>query len=352
MKKPGFFTRIHRTIVTPLWRPGSKDLFFFCIGLRSTLSAGIPIIQSFEIMAQSVRHRLLQKACLTISRDLAAGISFEKALYYQKKLFSPFFLKVLLAGMRSGSISQSLDILVEHYSSIMEIKSKIMQVIIYPMFQLVAGTLIMIVRDLIIHFMGHAFNWQEAMPIIIRYAQYPILGISMAFLSSRVAKDPRVRPYTDNVIMNLPVLGNLYKQYTMATFFQLFATSLEAGRDIKSSFVDALEGMNNYYLAKKIRTAETYLLAGEKISEAFYLTRAFDPEALGMIAAGESSGTIPELSRKMAEFYKSQVKIMLPGYIKACVFFYFILVAVAFFGNPDFLGIGIFLGSFMFFLAV
>ncbi len=351
-KPPGFFTRLHRMILTPLWRPGSKDLFFFCLGLRSTIDAGVPVIQAFEIMAQSVRHRLLQKASLAISRDLSAGFPIEASMRDQQKILSPFFLNVFFAGLRSGSLVSSLDILVNHYSCLMDLKAKIMNVIIYPLFNLIAGTFIMIGRDLIILFMNHAFNWPEAMPVIMFYCNLTFGGLFAAFIVSRVAKDRRVRPVTDNVIVHLPVLGKFYKQYALAIFFQLFATGIEAGRNIRDGFRDALEGMNNYYLAGKLRAAERYLVSGEKISEAFYLTGVFDPQALSMVAAGEVSGSIPEISKRLADFYRSEVINLLPGYIRAGVPAMTILVAIAFFFNVAFLSIATFFACVLLFMAI
>jgi len=351
-KTPGVFSRLHRMILTPLWRPGSKDLFFFCLGLRSTVEAGVPIIQAFEIMAQSVRHRLLQKACLSISRDLAAGFPIEAAMRDQQKVLSPFFLNVFFAGLRSGSLGSSLEILVNHYSCLMDIKTKVMNVIIYPVFNLIAGTFVMIARDLIIMFMNHAFNWKEATPVIMSYCNLTFGGIFAALIVSKVAKDRRVRPVTDNIIVHLPLLGKFYKQYALAIFFQLFATGVESGRNIRDSFREALEGMNNYYLAQRLLAAERYLVSGEKVSEAFYLTGVFDSQALGMVAAGEVSGTIPELSRRLADFYRAEVLNLLPGYIRASIPALTILVAIAFFFNTSFLFIATFIACFFLFMAI
>jgi len=351
-KAPGFFTRLHRMLLTPLWRPGCKDLFFFCLGLRSTIEAGVPIIQAFEIMAQSVRHRLLQKASLAISRDLAAGFPIEASMRDQQKILSPFFVNVFFAGLRSGSLGSSLEILVNHYSCLMDLKARIMNVIIYPLFNLIAGTFIMIGRDLIILFMDHAFNWKEASPIIMNYSNLTFGGIFAAFLLSRVAKDRRVRPVTDNIIVHLPLLGKFYKQYALAIFFQLFATGVEAGRNIKDSFREALEGMNNYYLARRLLVAERYLVSGENVSEAFYLTGAFDAQALGMVAAGEVSGTIPELSRRLADYYRAEVSNLLPSYIRASIPVFTVCVAIAFFFVPSFLFVATFVACFPLFMAL
>lgn len=339
-------------IITPLWHPGASHLFFFSLGFRSIITAGIPIIQAFEIMAQSTRHRLLQRACLSISRDLAGGVPLETAIRYHKKVLSPFFINIFMAGLRSGSPEESLNILVDHYSSLMELRAKILQTVMYPLANLILGTIIMIFRDIIITFMGHAFNWQEALPIVIYYGRFIFLGVFMPFLFAQVAKDPRVRPVTDNFLVNLPLLGDFYRKYALAIFFRIFATGIEAGQPVRNSFRDALEGMNNLYLAKKLKSAERYLEQGERISEAFYLTGVFEPQALGMVNAGELSGSLPELCRKMADYYREGILNLLPGVIKGSFPLFMVIVAIAFFVNPMFLFVGTFLILVLIFMLV
>ena len=352
IKKPGFFVLSRQFFLSSLWRPGSKDMFFYTLGLRSAITSGIPISSAFEVMGQSARHRRLQRASFEIGRELSAGISLEQAMVRHKGTFSPFFMNVFLTGLRSGSMEESLDILIGHYSALMELKSKVLQVIMYPMANILLGTLVMIVRDLILTFMNHAFSWREAMPIISRYGAYLFSGFILPLILSRVARDPRVRPVTDRFMIHVPVLGRFYKNYALAIFFRVFATCLETGREISSGFHDALEAMNNYHLAKRIRAAERYLMAGENISEAFYLTKIFDAQALSMVAVGESSGTMPDMCRRMADYYHGEIMGLLPGYIRAAFPFFMILVALAFFFDPMFLFIASFIYCFFIFLAV
>ena len=95
-KKPGFFGLSHRFFLSALWRPGAKDFFFYTLALRSTVSAGIPLLSAFEIMAKSTKHHRLQQASRDINRTVSAGVPLEKAMRLHKDVFSPFFLNVFL----------------------------------------------------------------------------------------------------------------------------------------------------------------------------------------------------------------------------------------------------------------
>lgn len=326
----GFFAHLDGLLLSPLHPPGLRDLYFYTLGLRTTLEAGVPLIKAFELMARSVKHRQLQRASHIISHAVASGTSLPDALRSHKHIFSAFFINALESGVHSGSITRSLDLLVEHYEWLLNLRTKIMRLIWYPLINLILGTFIVLFRDLIIIFMSHAFNWEEAMPVLLKYLEIPIGGVFFAFLVSRVLKDPRVRPATDYFIVGLPVLGKFYANYAKATFFHLFATSVEAGRNPTISYREALDGMNNYYLARKLALAEKYILSGESISSALERTGVFDRQALGMIVAGEESGSLPELCRKMAEYYRSEIFHLMPGYITAFFPLLMVIVAIAF----------------------
>jgi len=302
----------------------------------------VPIIKAFELMGASVQNQRLRQASLQISRAIAAGWTLRDAIRSQH-VFSHYFIEIFLSGAQTGNLVGSLDILVNHYRWMMELRTRIMRVIWYPLANLILGTFIMMFRDLIIMSMGHAFSWTEALPIIQRYLTYPVGGLFFAFLISRILRDPRVRPYTDWALAKLPFLGDLYEKYAKAIFFRLFATSVEAGQHPRDSFREALKGMNNYYLTKRMAVAEKYIEAGEKLSFAFERTKVFDGKALGMINAGEESGTVPELCNKMAEYYQTEIYNLLPGYIQAIYPALMIIVVLAFFISPLFLYIGTFL---------
>lgn len=342
MRRTGFFSRVEMFIISPLNPPGLRDYFFYSLGLRTTLSAGVPIIKAFELMSASAQNQRLRQASLRISRAIAAGWNLRDAVRSQH-VFSQYFIDIFLSGAQTGNLVKSLDILVNHYSWMMELRTRIMRLIWYPLANLILGTFIMMFRDLIIKFMGHAFSWTEALPIIGYYIAYPAKGLFFAFLISRILRDPRVRPYTDWALGKFPLIGRFYEKYAKAIFFRLFATSVEAGQNPRESFLDALKGMNNYHLAKRMAVAEKYIEAGEKLSFAFERTKVFDVQALGMINAGEESGTTPEMCNKMAEYYQSEIYNLLPGYIQALYPALMIIVALGFFISPLFLYIGTFL---------
>ena len=348
----GILERAGGILFKPLWGPGVKDLYFFTIGLRSCLSAGIPILRAFEIMSESSQHRSLRDACLAVSREVAAGAPIEKAVRSRPRVFSPFFTNLLMTGLNTGTLPHTLGLLAEHYVAILELRRAVFRVVWYPLSLLFAGALVMSARDFIIRSYQSEVRLSEALWILWTYFGPLCLGIVAAFALSRAVKARRARPVTDEIVMRVPIIGTCFKRYSLAIFFQALAASVEAGCELITGFAAARDAMDNCYLAKRLRRAESHLRDGESLAEAFSLTGVMDSEALGMISTGEVSGSLPELLRKMATRHVTEVRGFLPASITALSPFLLIVVAIAFFANPSVLGYGAFVMFFLLFLTI
>lgn len=289
---------------------------------------------------------------MRIAREVEAGIPIEKVLRARRRIFSPLFTNIFLAGLRSGSLVQSLDELVAHYAWVLEVRAAILRVVWYPIFLLFAGSAIMAAPALVLHFRDNPFNWREAVEIFFFFLRFPLYGMLVAYVMAKVAKSRPVRPVTDEIVMRIPILGKCFARYSLAVFFRMFAASVAAGRELGTGFDAALDAMNNHYLARRLRRAERFLRGGESIAAAFSLTRVIEKQALGMVEAGEISGSLPELLRKMAEYYMTETKSFLPGFIKAFFPLLIIVVAIAYFVHIPFLGYGAFLMFFFLFLTL
>lgn len=336
-------------LVPSFGSPGPKRLFFYTLGLRTAISAGLPASSAFEVMGESVQHRSLKRASYRISKELASGVPLEKSLRKRKNIFSLFFVNVFISGLRSGSFERCLDIMVDHFRWLLELRTEILKVVWYPMINMVLGCMIMAARDSII---AGADDFLSIMEILWFYIKYPTISIFTAFLFSRVIKDTRLRPFTDNIISHIPLIGKLYRQYALAIFFRLFGTAVESGRNVPDGYIDAADSMNNFYLAKKLKKWVHFIESGMSLHDTFEQAGVFDNHALGMILAGEESGTVDDVCERMAAYYRQRVKTVAPAIIKSFYPFFIITVALAFFLHVHFFFIGVFSMSLILFLVI
>lgn len=344
--------RLLRRVNPTLHGPGIKDLYFFSLGLRTGLLAGVPVTSVFTLMADSVQNRKLERACLKIAEGLEAGEPIEELFRRHESVFPPFYREVFLSGLESGSIAYATKLLESHYKWIRELRSVILSVIWYPIFLMFAGAGIMAVRDIVIASFRGWLTPLGTMQILAQYYQYPCAGLALAYLASRVAKMKWVRPAMDEIIVAIPVIGGLFKRYSLAIFFGVLAGGVEAGREVTASLRSAILAMNNYALARRLQKAERFLRDGESFAFALERTDVLEPDAMGMVKAGEESASLDFLLRKIADFYMHTVKTYVPGLVKIFFPLTLIMVAWAFFVFPGVMFPAVFVMAFLLFLTI
>lgn len=350
LKKPNFFAEFWILTTSFFIMPSIKTLYFYTVGLYSTISAGMPIASAFEIMSESTTHRRLKKASLKIRQEIDSGIPVDKIFTTKEYVFPKFYINMLLAGIRFGAISKHLKMLIDHYAFILKMRSVIFSVLWYPMFQLIAGAMILTAKDTIIMTMQGPFNLIKAIIYFYNYFSAFLYGIVTAFLFSRMLKARQLRPITDELIAMIPFIGQFYRKYKLAIFFKVYATMIDAGAGASFGLKTAIEAMDNYRLARMLKNAERFLKDGESVFESFKITNAFTPSELSMIQVGEDSGGLSFLLEKMSGYYENDVKAIMPGAIKTTIPLLTIIVAFAFFYNVSFFGVGSFFMLSMFFM--
>lgn len=350
-KQQGILNKLRYFFLTPILPPGIKDLYFYCVALRSCISAGVPITSAFKLLSESVNHRKLQKISFEISKAIDMGVPIEKILKSYEKTFSPFFINCFLAGLKSGAPTRTIQTLIDFYSFVLELRGKILKVVIYPLFQLTVGALIIATRDIIIASMQSSFDPVKAVSIIWMYLSYLLYAAGLAFIITRILKMKKVRPFTDEMITVIPIIGKLQKKYKLAIFFNTFSEMLETGANATYCLKIAIDAMDNHHLSRQLRRAEKFLRDGESFADSFFMTGALDSQCLTMINVGEQSASIPYLLRKMADYYTSETKTILPAIIKVIMPIFTIIVAVAFFVNVKFFFNGTFIMMLLIFLV-
>lgn len=352
VKKLGRWGRFKRFINPTLHGPGVKDLYFFTLGLRTCLLAGIPVTSAFTLMAECVHNRKLERACLQIAEGLDHGEPLDQLFIRHERVFPPFYREVFLSGLESGSIGYATKLLESHYKWIRELRTLILSVVWYPIFLMFAGAGIMAVRDIVISSFAGTMTPQSIFETLATYYQYPCMGIILAYLLSRVAKQKWVRPATDEFIAIIPWVGDLFKQYSLAIFFGVLAGGVEAGREVTASLRSAILAMNNKALERRLKKAERFLRDGESFSFAFERTEALAPDAMGMVKAGEESASLDFLLRKIADYYMGVVKTYIPGMIKIFFPATMLMVAFSFFVTPQIMFPAVFVMVFLLFLTL
>jgi type IV pilus assembly protein PilC len=309
--------------------------------LRAAIEAGVPVVTALRIVADSAERDRIRRMSLGIAERIAQGIPFDRAMDEQRVGTPDFMRSLLLAGQRSGTLSNSLAMLERHFKWLIEIRAAVLRVVWYPLVLTVFGTAVFIVRDTAIAAVKGADSKATFLSALVGYG-VPLVGaILAAWLVSRGFFLPGVRRaarrVTDRIILFVPGLSELARRFAIGSFLEVLAATIEAGMPVVAGYDLAVKACPNRVIAGQLSAGIHYLRDGEHITEALRQTRALDREALAMVAAGEISGHGPSLMRKLAGYYDEAIRNLSQVLVRVTAPVFVLGIALGFFIAPPIL---------------
>ncbi len=309
------------------------------------------MINALTILEENSRNYRLKQACRAMARDCAKGMSLEQAVSGQR-VFSPFFAKSIVVGEKSGSLLSVLDILARHHLWAVELRRVVLSVIWYPIVVLLLGSFIFFATGIIIKSVNE--NAFDVSFVIFKLAVYIVALIYIlifAFVLAQLLREPKIKTVIDRIILKIPIWGSMMHNYAVATFFRMFAITLDSGMNLNMAYRTAAESTNNKAIEKALLEHEYFLSAGEKIHDTLALTGVIKREALGMIRAGEYSASTSELMNRQADWYEQEIRTTVPALFRMIFPVFLVFIAISFFVHLPFMGYTFFILLLLFFLV-
>ncbi len=298
-----------------------KDLIDFTVHLSTTLSAGIPILQSLQDLIEQAEKPRFKKIVEDVSRRIQEGSNLSEALSKHPKVFSELYVNMVKAGETAGSVDKVLTDLVSFLEWQEELAMDVKQATIYPVFVLSAVISLLV---LLMTFVFPRFTVIfEKTNVPLPFPTRVVMGIShftasywfvivlavmaLIVLHRFAVKTARGRFFFDKLKLNLPVFGNLMRKIALSRFAHHFGALLKAGVEIYHSLVVTEKVVGNTVIAKVISSARDYISAGESLSESLKKGNEFPSLVIRMIAIGESSGNLDKTLGKVSQYYDREV---------------------------------------------
>jgi len=317
----------------PLLQGGGKaikpmDIAIFTRQLATMMKAGVPLIQSFEIVGEGLENKSMATLVREIKTDVAGGSSFAQSLSKHPRYFDELFVNLVSSGEQSGALETMLDRVAIYKEKSEALKSKIKKAMKYPItVVLVAAVVTGILLIKVVPQFAETFKsfgselpmftlmvvalseWMQKWWFIIVIA---IIAISVVYREASVRSKP-FRDFVDALALKLPIVGNIINQAVYARFSRTLATTFAAGVPL----VDALDSVAGaagnavYYRAiKKIREDVT---TGIQLNVSIRETGLFPSMLLQMVAIGEESGALDAMLDKVANHYEAEVDNAVDG---------------------------------------
>ena len=299
-----------------------KDLTFFTRQLATMLKAGVPLLQSFDIIARGHNNARFSRLMLDLKNKVETGSSLSQAFRENSKYFDPLYCNLVQAGETSGMLDAILDRLATYQEKILAIKGKIKSALFYPITVIVVAFVVIVVimtfvipsfKSVFASF-GANLPWLTLQVIAIsdffvKYWWAMLIMIVAAFIGLRltIRRSEKFRYLIHRMQLKLPVIGAILEKATIARWTRTLQTMFAAGVPLVES-LDAVGGASgNLVYVAATKRVQTEVSTGTSLTNAMAATNLFPVMVLQMCQIGEESGSLDNMLGKVADFYEREV---------------------------------------------
>lgn len=314
-KTPPLFSFLKKQ-VTP------RDITVITRQLATMLSAGIPLIQAFELTIRGQNNLGVQNLLTKIKSDVEAGIPFADALAKHPQYFNELYFNLVYAGEHSGSLDIMLARIATYKEKMGSLKAKIRKALVYPAaviavaFIVTTILLVFVVPQFEALFKGFGADLPALTRVVIQMSEFfkkywllmfSTLGVAIWGLLKAQQRIPAVAHGIDRLLLRLPVLGNILIKAIIARFARTLATTFSAGLPLVDALKAVAGAAGNIVYSKAILHIREGVTTGQQLQLSMQITQLFPPIVIQMVAIGEESGTLELMLSKVADFYEEEV---------------------------------------------
>ena len=305
----------------------TKDLAIFCRQMGAMLGAGLPVLESIQSIADQSDHVTMAKVLREIASDIEAGATLCAAFGKHPKIFSKLFTSMIRAGEESGALPNVLQRLGDYLEGKAALASKIRSASAYPAF--IAGFFFMAVAGIMLflipQFESIFASFDMELPpltkflmatsrFIGRYLIYEIvLGAGGAYAFFKWHKTAGGKSTVDAWLLKAPIFGKLILKAAVARFSSTLSTLMDNGVAVVAALDIVGETSGNAVVKSAVDNVSRGVVNGSTISEKLAESYVFPKMVISMVAAGESSGNLPDMLSKISDFYTREVDDAISG---------------------------------------
>jgi type IV pilus assembly protein PilC len=310
-------------------RVSTREFLVFNQELATLLKAGMPLVQSLDILRQRVANPLLKTVLDDVYDRVRAGSSLSEAFEAHGSLFPGVYTASLLAGEKSGSLEQVIRRYVTYVKVISGVKRKTISALVYPAILLALSCVVVsIIMLRVVPEFGAFYNqFGRDLPlstrIIVSISEFAtayflllvvgVAGVVSAFIAW--LRKPGNRRRFDRWVLGIPQLGPIAQKFATSQAARTLATLLGGGIPLVNAIDVSARAISNKYVAGELQTAAQQVREGRALASAMMQSGAFPDVAIKMVEVGESTGALQEMLNSLSEFYDEEIDTSLTRFI-------------------------------------
>lgn len=327
LRKQGVTTSTVKKKPKPLFGSGKKpikpqDIATFTRQMATMMKAGVPLVQSFDIVSEGAEKDSLRELIEEIRDDVASGSGFGVSLRKHPRYFDDLFCSLVESGEQSGSLETMLDRIATYKEKLETLKAKVKKAMTYPAAIIAVAVIVTgILLVKVIPVFGKTFEGFGAdLPAFTLFVmgisevaqKYWILwlviltGVIIGFREAKL-RSQKFSDFVDKYILKLPIVGNILYEGIVARFARTLSTTFSAGVPLVDALNSVAGAAGNAVYRDGIYKVRDEVTTGIQLHQALRNTGLFPILLLQMASIGEESGALDEMLAKAAEHYEESV---------------------------------------------
>jgi type IV pilus assembly protein PilC len=305
-----------------------KDIALFTRQLATMMKAGVPLLQSFEIVGKGHANPSMSKLIMDLRGDIETGTSLNNAFRKYPLYFDPLFCNLVGAGEQAGILEELLTRLAIYKEKTIAIKAKIKSALMYPVsilaiaFIVTAVIMIWVVPAFKQVFESFGANLPTPTLVVMAISDffvtwwYLIFGGlfgTLYFFFQSWRRSVKMQQTMDRLLLKAPIFGPVVRKATIARWTRTLATMFAAGVPLVEALDSVGGAAGNAVYLDATRKIQTEVSSGTSLTVAMQNANVFPPMVTQMVAIGEESGALDAMLGKVADFFEDEVDEAVAG---------------------------------------
>jgi type IV pilus assembly protein PilC len=303
-------------------KPNAADIAVFARQLATMLAAGIPMVQSFEIVGNGHEKPSMQKLILDIKADVEGGTSLHESLAKHPLYFDDLFVNLVESGEQAGALESLLDKIATYKEKSEALKKKVKKALFYPAAVLAVAIIVTTVLLLFVIpqfetvFKSFGADLPAFTMMVINLSKF--VQTDGIFIAAVIAgavytffyfqkRSRKMREFLDRLSLKIPVIGPILNKAAIARYARTLSTMFAAGVPLVEALESVAGATGNIVYENAVMRMRDEVATGQRLQRAMEATGLFPNMVVQMIAVGEESGSLDTMSGKVATFYEAEV---------------------------------------------
>jgi type IV pilus assembly protein PilC len=299
-----------------------KDIAIFSRQMATMMAAGVPLVQSFELVGRGHENPNMQDLILDVKANVEAGNSLGDSLAKHPRHFDNLYINLVRAGEAAGILDTLLNKIATYKEKTEAIKGKIKKALFYPIAVLVMAfivstiLLIFVIPQFASLFADYGADLPALTSLVVQLSNYFVakwwlifgaLGIAGWGFAQARRRFPAFRHGLERVSLKMPVIGDLLVKASIARFARTLSTMFAAGVPLVEAMESVAGAAGNIVFSTGIFRMRDEIATGTQLQASMRDTQLFPNMVVQMVAIGEESGSLDHMLAKVADFYEEEV---------------------------------------------